>query len=814
MSANSIQFTAISGANNEDAVCYLLEIDEAKILLDCGSFEEYSGEGLAQLQRVARQVDAVLLSHADAAHVGAYPVAFERWGLTCAAYATQAVAMMGRVCMHDVTKALRAREDFELFDERAVDRAFDNVTALQYSQPVSLGGRHSGITVTAHAAGHSVGGAVWTISNGAETVLYAMDYNHMREAHLGGSSLLVGGQGRVNERLARPSLLITDAYNAQYRLPPRRRRVEAFVDAVGQAVRRGGNVLVPVDSAARVLEIAYVLNEWWGRDRARRESHTLYLLGRCSRKARAFAQSLVGWMADGLGSATPGAGSADTKPFDLRHVVAVQSLAELDRRMGQADQDRRGGGGRRQQQQRARHAVVLASLDSMSLGFAQDLFVRWAGARNNAVVMPQRGPPGSLARRLYTRWLKHTQRKDVRNGAAEAELVRPARLPVGSDIAVTLRRRVALQGAELEAWQAQERRRCEEAAAREAMLRRERTMADSDAVGSDADSDGDGDSDGEADAAAVDLAAPLSELDLAMERLRSGLSYDLHIGGLRDARCTFPFQEKLRRADEYGEIFDTAAFELAPEPDDSTNLAHPGGSDAGSDGGGSDDEFGGRPTKAIREERRVAINCQLAFVDLEGRADGTSASNILVQLMPKRVVIVHGSAAATQALAEHCRDPQVPVTKEIYTPGLGETLNVASGLNAYRLRLTDALLRQVRMHAVGASALGFVAGRVRYASDDGVPVLDVDAGGARDAAWQPATTVGDARLSALRAVLAAHSIAAHFDAEGTLVCGPNVAVQRRPGGTGSGSAGIRLLGTPSPEYYAIRSIVYGHFVSV
>ncbi|KAJ2292625.1 hypothetical protein IWW55_005812, partial [Coemansia sp. RSA 2706] len=59
--ASTLQFTAISGAHGEDAVCYLLEIDEAKILLDCGSFADYAGDGLARLQRIARQVDAVLL---------------------------------------------------------------------------------------------------------------------------------------------------------------------------------------------------------------------------------------------------------------------------------------------------------------------------------------------------------------------------------------------------------------------------------------------------------------------------------------------------------------------------------------------------------------------------------------------------------------------------------------------------------------------------------------------------------------------------------------------------------------------------------
>ncbi|KAJ2097438.1 hypothetical protein GGI09_003829, partial [Coemansia sp. S100] len=182
--SNTLQFTAISGVNSEDAVCYILEIDEAKILLDCGSYEDYSGETLAQLQRVARQVDAVLLSHPDAAHLGAYPLAFSRYGMTCPAYATQAAHLMGRLCMQDVVRSLKAREEFVLFDERDVDAAFENITPLQYSQPKSLSGKHSDIVITAHAAGHTIGGAIWTISNGAEVVLYAIDFNQMNEKHL------------------------------------------------------------------------------------------------------------------------------------------------------------------------------------------------------------------------------------------------------------------------------------------------------------------------------------------------------------------------------------------------------------------------------------------------------------------------------------------------------------------------------------------------------------------------------------------------------------------------------------------------------
>lgn len=46
-----IKFTPISGAKNEDALCYLLEIDEVKILLDCGWSDNFDVDDLVNLKK-------------------------------------------------------------------------------------------------------------------------------------------------------------------------------------------------------------------------------------------------------------------------------------------------------------------------------------------------------------------------------------------------------------------------------------------------------------------------------------------------------------------------------------------------------------------------------------------------------------------------------------------------------------------------------------------------------------------------------------------------------------------------------------------
>ena len=46
-----IKFTPLLGAKNHDPLCYLLELDDAKILLDCGWSEDVSVESLTNVKK-------------------------------------------------------------------------------------------------------------------------------------------------------------------------------------------------------------------------------------------------------------------------------------------------------------------------------------------------------------------------------------------------------------------------------------------------------------------------------------------------------------------------------------------------------------------------------------------------------------------------------------------------------------------------------------------------------------------------------------------------------------------------------------------
>jgi Cft2 family RNA processing exonuclease len=75
----------------------------------------------------------------------------------------------------------QAVSEFDAFGPEDIDAAFDAIRTLKHHQPLTLAVRGVSVTLTAYPSGHMVGGSIWLLQAGAESVVYGPHTNHMRE---------------------------------------------------------------------------------------------------------------------------------------------------------------------------------------------------------------------------------------------------------------------------------------------------------------------------------------------------------------------------------------------------------------------------------------------------------------------------------------------------------------------------------------------------------------------------------------------------------------------------------------------------------
>ena len=120
------------------------------------------------------------------------------------------------------------------------------------------------------------------------------------------------------EKIQRPSLLITDAYNTLYQQPRRRSRDEKLMTNILQTLRSGGNVLLAVDTAGRVLELAHMLEQLWRNQESGLRAYSLALLNNVAYNVNEFAKSQIEWMSDKLMKSFEG---ARNNPFGFKYFI-------------------------------------------------------------------------------------------------------------------------------------------------------------------------------------------------------------------------------------------------------------------------------------------------------------------------------------------------------------------------------------------------------------------------------------------------------------------------------------------------------------
>ncbi|KAK5945384.1 hypothetical protein PMZ80_002589 [Knufia obscura] len=804
------QFTALSGAQSTSRASQsILELDGGvKILVDIGWDERFDTRQLAELEKHVSTLSFILLTHATISHLGAYAHCCKHIPLfsQVPVYATAPVIAFGRTTLQDLYSSAPAAATFipasaSPEDQTATDDAtrsnilreaptfeeintyFSAITPLKYSQPHQPAASYfstplEGLTLTAYNAGHTLGGTIWHIQHGMESIVYAVDWHQGRENVIAGAAWFEGiGGSDVSEALRKPTALVCNSI-----VGGKKARDEALLGHIRSCLSRGGSVLIPTDSSARILELAWLLEKVWqeGSNDENLKNAKVYMATKSAHATLRHARSLLEWMDDSIvrefegeeentnttvkshkrSKSKQGNAAKPLRPFEFRHVKIVETQNRLERVL-------KGEGPR----------VIVASDLSAEWGYSRAALEHIAQNPDNVVILTERVSTESTKDMATASTLGQWQTERLNGVALEKSLSgdQIEQIHTGKELVYREAKRVALDEAELSKYQ---QYMATQKQIRDSLLTSDgRQLADAeDAMAEDDESSSESeDEEDEQQGRVLNVSAALthgnrnkvalSDEDLGVSiLLRKKDVFDFDVRNKKGRNAVFPYAHSRKRGDEFGDFIKPEDFLREEEreaqeamldeknnsvlgqkrkwSEDKTKqvksnkkqkaepAADGAGDDASSDESDSDVEAEGAgteqqlPGKVIYEEKRINFQARLAFVDFAGLHDQRGLQMLIPLINPKKLILVGGSASETMSLANDCKallgvrvDGAENESKaEVYAPQVGDMIDASVDTNAWTVKLTRDLVKRLQWQNVRNMSIVTISGQLRAES--------------------------------------------------------------------------------------------------
>ena len=600
-------FTPLLGAQSESLASQsLLELDGGvKLLVDVGWDDSFDANKLQALEKHVSSLSVILLTHPTLEHLGAYAHCCKNIPLfnTIPVYATTPVINLGRSLLTDLyASSTLAASTFSktLFSSSPaapsesssnlllppptsdeIATYFNRISPLKYSQPhqpipSSFSPPLGNLTITAYSAGHTLGGTIWHVQHGLESIVYAADWNQGRENLLSGAAWLGGATGgaEIIEPLRRPTALVCSSKGVEKTEPlPRKKRDEILVGLIRETIAQGGKVLIPTDSSARVLELAFILNHTWrenldGPHAGTYKHAKVYMASRTSSNTVRQLPSMLEWMDETIIRDAEAAMNKEKGDEQIPNLLEWKYVRQIERK-NQVERALT----------RSHPCVLLASDSSIEWGFSRQALESLAADSRNLVILTENTSNTetarpSAARQLLNYWREHQSQAPLRSGA---KIVSPDGF------------QIHLREAETSPLSAEEDILYQQYSVRQrqlhSSLQGDNTIDDAttaevaDDAASESSESEDEDEDTEHQGRALNLSSQitqnskrkigLSDAELGINALlRSKNVHDFDVRNKRGREKMFPFVAHRNRSDDFGDIIKPEEYLRAEERDD------------------------------------------------------------------------------------------------------------------------------------------------------------------------------------------------------------------------------------------------------
>jgi metallo-beta-lactamase family protein len=255
----------LGGAQTVTGSKYLLEIDKYKLLIDCGLFQglpELKGKNWEDLPIDAKEIDAVVLTHAHLDHSGYLPRLFKE-GYNGPVYCTKPSCELLELLLTDSAKlqeeeaAYAVKKGYSvhssprpLYDSRDVEKVLPCLRGYYYDTLIRL---TKDIKIRFRNASHILGAAIVEVYLNGETQKKKIVFS--------------GDLGRNNDPILYPPTKIKEAdilfIESTYgnKKNPVNNPEDNIAEIINTTITKGGCVLIPAFAIGRTQNILYYIKE-------------------------------------------------------------------------------------------------------------------------------------------------------------------------------------------------------------------------------------------------------------------------------------------------------------------------------------------------------------------------------------------------------------------------------------------------------------------------------------------------------------------------------------------------------------------------
>jgi metallo-beta-lactamase family protein len=243
-SEGSVRISFLGGTREVGGSCQMVDTGRSLFLVDCGALGD---AGRDVLPEEPGALSYVILTHAHTDHCGLLPELFEA-GFSGKVYCTPATAKVIPVILRMARSFSRDKVSKESFD-----LALGSIVPVQFGDELIL----DEVRVVFRRAGHLLGAAFIEIDvqDGVDStrIVFSGDVGS-------GGSVLLRGLDPCHQA---DWVIIESTYGGKVREPVSDdpfERHSTFINAVGDALMRGGDVLIPAFTLGRTQEITAALH--------------------------------------------------------------------------------------------------------------------------------------------------------------------------------------------------------------------------------------------------------------------------------------------------------------------------------------------------------------------------------------------------------------------------------------------------------------------------------------------------------------------------------------------------------------------------